>query len=55
LGGASGGASSAPSSGLIIALTFLFALALQGRGGLLQLTVAQLRPFALVSQLNRPG
>jgi hypothetical protein len=54
-GGATGGASGAPASGLIAALTFLFALSPQGRGGLLQLSVAQPRPFALVSQLNRPG
>ena len=54
-GGATGGASGAPSAGFDIALTFLVALALLGSGGLLLLLVAQLRPFALVSQLNRPG
>lgn len=54
-GGATGGASGAPSAGLDIALTFLVALALLGSGGLLLPLVAQLRPFALVSQLNRPG
>lgn len=54
-GGATGGTSGASSAGLDIALTFLVALALLGSGGLLLLLVAQLRPFALVSQLNRPG
>ena len=54
-GGATGGTSGASSAGLDIALTFFVALALLGSGGLLLLLVAQLRPFALVSQLNRPG
>jgi outer membrane biosynthesis protein TonB len=54
-GGATGGTSGAPSSGFDIALAFIVALAVLGSGRLLLLLVAQLRPFALVSQLNRPG
>jgi hypothetical protein len=54
-GGATGGTSGASSPGFDIALAFIVALALLGSGRLLLLLVAQLRPFALVSQLNRPG
>jgi hypothetical protein len=54
-GGATGGTSGASSSGFDIALAFIVALAVLGSGRLLLLLVAQLRPFALVSQLNRPG